>query len=55
MGEGAIVLAPVGEGCIVSAGAVVLKEFPPRSLIGGNPGKLVRELQATPQPWDDAA
>ena len=28
VGEGAIVLAPVGEGCIVSAGAVVLKEFP---------------------------
>jgi acetyltransferase-like isoleucine patch superfamily enzyme len=46
VGEGAIVLAPVGEGCIVSAGAVVLKEFPPRSLIGGNPARLVRELDA---------
>ncbi len=46
VGEGAIVLASVGEGCIVSAGAVVLKEFPPRSLIGGNPAKLVRELEA---------
>lgn len=54
VGEGAIVLASVGEGCIVSAGAVVLKEFPPRSLIGGNPGKLVRELEATPHPRDEA-
>jgi len=55
VGEGAIVLASVGDDCIVSAGAVVLKEFPPRSLIGGNPGKLVRELQPPLQPGGETA
>ena len=48
VGEGVIVLASVGEACIVSAGAVVLKEMPPRSLVGGNPAKVVRELGPAP-------
>lgn len=44
VGEGAIVMAPVGEACIVSAGAVVLKDIPPRSVAGGNPARVLREL-----------
>lgn len=48
IGEGAIVMAPLGPGCIVSAGAVVLKEVPARCLVGGNPARLVRELEAAP-------
>lgn len=38
--------AVIGEGSIVGAGALVTegKQFPPRSLIMGVPGKVVREL-----------
>jgi len=48
IGMGAIVLngARVGEGSIIGAGAVVAegKEIPPRSLVLGVPGKIVREV-----------
>ena len=48
IGIGAIVLtgARLGEECVVGAGAIVTegKEFPPRSLILGAPGKAVRTL-----------
>lgn len=32
----------LGEGCIVAGGAVVTKSFPPLSVIGGNPAKLIK-------------
>lgn len=35
----------LGEGCIVGAGSVVTKSFPAWSVIGGNPGKLIRTLE----------
>jgi len=45
---GAIVLndAKIGEGSLIAAGALVSerKEIPPRSLVMGVPGKVVREL-----------
>ena len=48
IGMGAIVLneARIGEGSIVGAGAVVTegKEIPPRSLVLGVPGKVMREV-----------
>lgn len=44
IGEGAIVLADVGEGCIVSAGAVITTKMPNHYIIGGNPGKPIKEL-----------
>lgn len=34
----------LGAGCVVAAGAVVRGEFPPRSLIGGVPARVLREL-----------
>ena len=50
IGIGAIVLngAAIGEECLVGAGALIPegKTFPPRSLILGSPGKVVRELAA---------
>ena len=42
IGEGAILLAKVGYGCIVSAGAVVTEPVPDRSVVGGNPARLLR-------------
>jgi acetyltransferase-like isoleucine patch superfamily enzyme len=42
IGEGAILLARVGYGCIVSAGAVVTAPVPDRSVVGGNPARVLR-------------
>jgi virginiamycin A acetyltransferase len=44
VGEGAIVMANIGVGCIVSAGAVVIKDVPANALVGGNPARVVKEL-----------
>lgn len=33
----------IGKGCIVAAGAVVTKSFPPYSIIGGVPAKLIKK------------
>jgi carbonic anhydrase/acetyltransferase-like protein (isoleucine patch superfamily) len=46
IGIGATVLdgVRVGTGSIIGAGAVVTKDVPPRSLVVGIPGKVVREL-----------
>lgn len=41
---GNVILLPgasLGEGCIVGAGAVVTKKYPPFSVLGGNPAKLL--------------
>lgn len=45
IGEGAIILADVGSGCIVSAGTVVTTPTPDRYLVAGNPGRLIKELK----------
>jgi len=44
IGHGARILpgATIGNGCIVGAGAVVAGDFPPYSLIAGNPARIVR-------------
>jgi virginiamycin A acetyltransferase len=44
IGEGAIIMANVGEQCIVSAGAVVLNDAPRGCLLAGNPARVVRVL-----------
>ncbi|MEY2977865.1 MAG: gamma carbonic anhydrase family protein [Prochlorotrichaceae cyanobacterium] len=48
IGIGAIVLngVRIGEGSIIGAGAVVTKSIPPRSLVMGVPGKVVRSVEA---------
>jgi len=50
VGMGAIVLdgAEIGEECLIGAGAVVAprSKIPPRSLVLGNPAKVVRALTA---------
>jgi len=44
LGHGAIVLSGVtiGSGSIVAAGAVVVTDVPPCSIVGGNPAKVIR-------------
>lgn len=44
IGEGAIILANLGDDCVVSAGSVVLHEVPASRLVAGNPAQVVREL-----------
>lgn len=44
IGEGAIVMADVGNRCIISAGAVVSKATGEGYLLGGNPARVIREL-----------
>lgn len=46
IGEGVCILSGVtiGNGCIIGANAVVNSSFPPNSIIGGIPAKLIKQL-----------
>ncbi|MBX2857504.1 MAG: acyltransferase [Cellvibrionaceae bacterium] len=44
VGEGAIIIANVAEGCMISAGAVVTNQTKPRVLMAGNPARFVKKL-----------
>ena len=44
IGEGAIIMANIGEHSIVSAGAVVVNDMPRASLVAGNPAIVVKAL-----------
>jgi acetyltransferase-like isoleucine patch superfamily enzyme len=48
LARGAIVLpgVTIGEHAVVAAGAVVTDDVPARSLVAGNPARVVRELRA---------
>ena len=47
IGDNAVILPNVtlGDGCIVGAGAVVTKSFPAGSVIGGNPARLLKNVE----------
>lgn len=44
IGANAVIVDGVtlGQGCIVAAGAIVTKDFPPLSVVGGNPARLIK-------------
>ena len=42
IGESSVILADVGEDCIVGAGSVVVKPFSSNNVIAGNPAKIIR-------------
>lgn len=46
VGEGAIVMADVGAGAMVAAGAVVANAVPDAVVVAGNPARFVRRLDA---------
>jgi len=46
VGEGAIVMAHVGEHSIISAGAVVTNEMPKSTIVGGNPARVLKSLNS---------
>jgi maltose O-acetyltransferase len=43
IGNGATVADNVGEQAVVAAGAVVVKPVAPRTIVGGNPAKVIAE------------
>jgi len=48
IGEGAIIMADVGERCMVSAGAVVAAPIKNGIMVAGNPARFVRNLELPP-------
>lgn len=46
IGGGAIICpgVSIGDGSVIAAGAVVVKNVPPNVLVGGNPAKVIKEI-----------
>ena len=51
LGNGALVLADVGERCVVAAGSVVVDAVPDDSIVGGNPARIIRRRDPVTRQW----
>ncbi len=40
----------IGENSVIAAGSVVTRDVPPNALAGGNPARVIRQLEPPPQP-----
>jgi acetyltransferase-like isoleucine patch superfamily enzyme len=46
IGAGAQILpgVTIGRGSVIAAGAIVIRDVPPMSLVGGNPARIIRTI-----------
>ncbi|MBK6530680.1 MAG: acyltransferase [Deltaproteobacteria bacterium] len=51
LGNGALVLADVGPGCVVASGSVVVEPVPENSVVGGNPARILRRRDPVSRAW----
>lgn len=51
VGNGAILMADVGERCVVAAGSVVVDAVPDDAVVGGNPARIIRRRDPTTRRW----
>ncbi|MFT4788229.1 MAG: virginiamycin A acetyltransferase [Paraglaciecola sp.] len=42
IGNGAMIMANIGEGCVIGAGSVVINDIPDFAIVAGNPAKVIR-------------
>ncbi len=56
IGANAVITAGVriGKHSIIAAGAVVTKDVPPYSIVGGNPAKIIRQYNPMNKAWEKA-
>ena len=54
IGANAVITAgiTVGKHSVVAAGCVVVKDVPPYSIVGGNPGKILKQYNHDTQNWE---